>query len=135
MVSLMRAALPLSAVALLTSAGAGCTNPFGSLSCTLIGCLDGLHVQFDSPPPDGTVIEVNGSDGMPTIMHVVCGATNCDFGLYFEGYTPPYLTVHVVTPTGEGISTYEPKYVKSQPNGEDCPPTCRSATVLVELPT
>jgi hypothetical protein len=129
---LARLSRPLFAAAVVASAGVGCDSPFGA--CTLIGCSSGLRLQFDQPPPDGTIVEVTGSLSPP--WRVECGVdSECDLGLYFESFTPSYITVRVVTSAGEATTVHEPQYDKLQPNGEDCGPTCWQATIVVALPT
>ena len=130
---LVRNAVAALALAAVTSAGTGCNNPFGTTFCTQIGCSSGIRLSFDAPPSIGTVIELDSSGGFP--WRVECGVDwNCDFDLYFDGFTPERVTVHVVTSTGEVTTSRFPTYEQFQPNGGDCPPTCFVATILVELP-
>jgi len=121
------------AVAAVTSGGTGCGNPFGATACFEIGCDSGIRLTFDAPPPAGTIIELDSSSGFP--WRLECGVDwNCDFDPFFYGFTPEHVTVRVVTSTGEVTASVRPKYLKFQPNGEDCPPTCRVASIMIELP-
>jgi hypothetical protein len=90
-------------------------------------------VTFESPPPDGTLVELEGAFGLP--WRVECGVDwECETGLFFADFTPQQLTVRVVTPAGEATESFQLTYEKFQPNGEDCSPTCWKATVVMGLP-
>jgi hypothetical protein len=123
---------PIALVGVLATAP-GCSNPFGG-ACTLIGCTDGIMVSFETPPPDGTLVELEGPFGVP--WRVECGVDlDCGTGIFFADYTPQQLTVRVVTRAGEATESFQPTYEKFQPNGEDCSPTCWRATVVMGLPS
>jgi hypothetical protein len=127
----VRNAWAIVAVVAVTSAGAGCDNPFGS--CTLIGCSSGIRLTFDSTPPAGTIVELEATSGFP--WRVECGVDwNCEFDLRFDDFMPDHVTVRVVTPTGEVSQFLSPDYRDHQPNGRGCGPTCRIATIELALP-
>jgi hypothetical protein len=127
----VRNSLAILAVAAVTSAGTGCDNPFGG--CTLVGCFSGITVTFDAAPPPGTVVELESPLSVP--WRVECGVDwDCQFDIPFYEFTPSSLTVRVVTPTGEVTESLNPEYRNRQPNGGGCGPTCRVATIQIELP-
>jgi hypothetical protein len=124
-------AATVGATSLLTACGVD--NPFGNRVCTAIGCSDGILVAFDEPPPNGTIIEVRDVKG--EVRTIECGVDRyCEYGAFFEGFTPLRATVRVVTPTGETSGVFDPVYEPRQPNGPDCEPTCLQARVVAELP-
>ncbi len=132
--SFVGAALALLTTIVFAAAGTGCSNPFGGGACTEIGCSNGLLVTFNTPPPHGSIVELDNSNGFP--WRVECGIDwNCDFGIFFADFTPDHVRVRVVTPDGEVSESFQPTYQKHQPNGDGCPATCLNATILVELPT
>ena len=124
---------PIVMAGVIIAAVPGCSNPFGGRACTLIGCDDGITVTFDAPPPHGTLVELDGSSGVP--WRVECGVDwNCDAGIFFSDFTPDHISVRVVTPAGEAMESFQLTYQEFQPNGDGCPPTCRTATVAMGLP-
>jgi hypothetical protein len=123
----------LIVVAGVIAAAPGCSNPFGGRVCTEIGCSDGIRVTFEAPPPDGTLVELGGSFGVP--WRVECGVDlDCSTGIFFADFTPDHLSVRVITSGGEVTESFQLTYQELRPNGGDCPPTCRIATVLMGLP-
>jgi len=110
----------------------GCSNPFGR-TCTLIGCQGGIRVTFEAPPPHGTLVELEGPIGVP--WRVECGVDlDCSAGIFFADFTPEHVSVRVTTSAGEVNEHFQLTYQEFQPNGEDCSPTCWTATVVVGLP-
>ncbi len=113
---------------------AGCSESTG-IECTGIGCASGLQVNFDRVPPSGTVVILQ-FDSSEVRWEVECGTdANCSNGLFFPGLVVDYVALRLVTAEGEILHELRPEYEVSHPNGPDCPPTCRNATVTVALPT
>jgi len=126
----LAAAIAIVAAAATTS---GCTNPFGERLCTLIGCSSGLGVELAAPVPAGSVVEVTADTG--ETRSVECGTDQlCEFGVFFDDFTPSHVTVRVQTPTGTTTVEFDPHYEKYQPNGGGCGPICLQAHVEVEVP-
>ena len=98
--------LRVAAVAflLLSSTGCGVIGPGDS--CTLIGCNSGLTVHLNAKPTGAYKVEV--------VSH-------------------PF--VRITTSTGtKTVEITTVNYVTSRPNGPDCDPECRQATVNVDIP-
>ena len=140
----------VSMVGLVGLAGCG-----GSLSCTEIGCSDGLAIHLTAEDfVDGVyvvqVIQPTSSElctftvgtcdgGLDCIVDEDCG------GLYDLGAGSDEITL--MYPVLEGTLTiqidadgtrvhdqsYDVQYVDTQPNGPDCPPTCRTAAIDITL--
>ena len=126
-----RARLLCALTAVVTSACSE-SDPLYRL-CTEIGCSSGLHITFDAAPPPGTIVQAEPSGGLP--WRVECGVqVSCDNGVFFPDFMPDYVRVRITTPAGEILHEVRPEYEAVMPNGADCPPTCRTATVEVELP-
>jgi hypothetical protein len=108
---------------------AGCT-PFGA--CTLIGCEDGLSVQFDRAPAGAFRIEANAPDD-PAQYAIDCAdAATCM--MMFPGLVAEQVTIRVITQQGTHTQEFQPRYDEVHPNGRGCGPACRQATVTVQLP-
>lgn len=108
---------------------AGCC--VGADLCTLIACDDGLRVELSALPSIPLTIEVVSDDGQRRTA--TCEA-DLPCGAVFENFYPAAVTVNV---TGGGTTfsvTAEPDYVTQRPNGRCCPPTCRTALVVVNPP-
>lgn len=54
--------------------------------------------------------------------------------LFFEDFTPSEVTISYESGDQTVQQTFSPTYSRSRPNGEDCPPECVNATVVLELP-
>lgn len=121
----IRTALYLFAAATL----AGC-NPV--ITCTLIGCHNGLVVQFDRMPTQPFRVEAIVPND--PAQHVVeCDANRCPHVL-FPDLLPEQVTIRVTTAAGTRTQEFRPKYENLYPNGRRCGPACRQATVTVQVP-
>lgn len=136
---LTRHAVRLAARLALTTvtALAGCSvfDP-GDDVCTLVGCQNGLRVEFSARPAGPFRVEVStpgATPGGPTFVLDCPDPTRCGAGAYFPDFTPTHVTVRVTTPAGVVTRDFTPTYRTHTPNGEDCEPTCREATVRVQL--
>lgn len=108
-----------------TAAGlAGCT-PFGA--CTLIGCEDGLSVEFQRPPAGAFRIEAS-VPGDPTQYAIDCASAATCFPM-FPGLVAQRVTIRLVTQEGTRTQEFQPRYEDFYPNGRRCGPACRQATV------
>jgi hypothetical protein len=119
--------------------------------CTLVGCDEGLALEFDETVPrDYTVtVTVDGktdtadctaaaipdataeaSAGLPALeTSVICGTDELIFA-----FSPTSLSIVITFP--DGVTTTvdaKPAYEDFYPNGEDCEPTCRRATYEVDI--
>jgi hypothetical protein len=118
--------LLLSATAALL---AGCI-PTGS--CTLIGCYDGLSVQFSRPPAGSFRIEATVPDD-PTVQAIDCAdVPSCQ--LIFPDLVAEQVTLRLITAEGTVTQQFQPRYENLYPNGRRCGPSCRQATVTLQLP-
>ncbi|HMV69486.1 MAG TPA: hypothetical protein PKA64_21770 [Myxococcota bacterium] len=137
--------LPLAAVALLACAGEV------DHACTEIGCADGLVIELDHTWTEGDYTFEVSLDGQ-----VITCTASIPFGegdgcaddrallslsgtmLPVDQQTIPSITVTDGDVTTVGVrvlmgdteltnATLTPAWSTSQPNGPDCPPTCRTA--------
>jgi hypothetical protein len=108
---------------------AGCT-PVGS--CTLIGCYDGLAVDFNRAPEGAFRIEVT-TPGDPTVHAIDCtSAASCV--MLFPDLIAEQVTVRAILQQGTVTQTFQPDYQDLYPNGRRCGAACRQASVIVQLP-
>jgi hypothetical protein len=118
--------LLLSATAALL---AGCL-PTGA--CTLIGCHDGLSVQLSRPPAGAFRLEATVPDD-PTVQAIDCAdAATCL--LMFPDLVAEQVTLRLITGQGTVTQQVQPRYENLYPNGRRCGPSCRQATVTLQLP-
>lgn len=108
---------------------AGCT-PF--VSCTLIGCDNGLAVGFNRDPQGAFRIEVTTPDD-PTVHAIDCASLPTCVTL-FRDLVAEQVTVRVVTQQGTVTQQFQPDYEDLYPNGRRCGAACRQASVIVQLP-
>jgi hypothetical protein len=113
-------------IALLVSAGCDTFR-----ACTLIGCVNGLMIQFAAPPTSAYRVEVSSGNGTVNVFE--CPTAQCG-GARFEDYFPQTATVTVITAAGTTTTTIAPEYTESYPNGHACGPACRRANVTVSPP-
>ena len=122
----MRWVLALSVAAAMACSG----NTEPVRVCTLIGCNDGLNVVVNaSLQQDYTVTVTSGGQTLHTFS---CRAGQpCQ--AFVENKTPATVTVGVATAMGPVSKEFTPEYRVNKPNGPDCPPDCRQATVTVTV--
>lgn len=112
----------------------GCSNsPEPVQACTLIGCESGLEVQLVGTPPEAYRVEAS-APGQPTPRVVECTATNpCGPRVFLRDFTPESATIRLIVGADTATRTVRPSYETVQPNGPGCPPTCRQASVQIDL--
>jgi hypothetical protein len=107
-------------------------------ACTQVGCVSGLTVNLSGVPIGAYSVEVI-PEGPPGTMtyRVDCGgsAPSCGSQVYFHNVFVERAHVRVVSSLGTvthavGSITYRTTY----PNGRQCEPACRQATVAVAIP-
>lgn len=117
---------------------AGCdVLGIGSTHCTLIGCTDGITVHLTTLPAGSYRVEIlvgNGPGGL-SYAYDCAGGPGCQQDIFFPELVLDRIIVRVTTPLGSrDTEIANPVYVTSQPNGPDCSPTCRQASVTAQLP-
>jgi hypothetical protein len=103
-------------------------------ACTRIGCDSGWIVEIADPsalPQSYTVrVLVGGS----VVASAQCSASQpCGDRVFLSGVTAEEATLEI---TGAAVPlrwTVRPEYTLLQPNGPQCPPTCRQARVQVRV--
>ena len=124
-------------LALLPAALIGC-DALSPRECTLIGCTSGILVTFASPPTQPYRVELLlGDDATEPALVEECTRADGRCGSVFFPIHDPgeRARLRVTTATGTVTTTARPlDYVRSQPNGRDCPPTCYLATLEAALP-
>jgi hypothetical protein len=100
-------------------------------ACTMIGCSDGLTVTVANAPPAAYTVEVILPDG--SVRSGRCEvAAQCANGVFVENVSAEQVTVRIVSGASSSSQVVRPQYTVSQPNGPDCPPTCRQARAQVQ---
>ena len=120
----------IMAVALVVAACASEPDVEPQRICTLIGCNNGLAVEVNSSLAQSFTVNVQTGT---QVIHTF----RCDPGqpcrAFIENQTPEEVTVHLQTGQGTVSRSYRPEYRMNRPNGPDCPPACRQATVTVNV--
>lgn len=99
-------------------------------ACTLIGCENGLAIEVNHSLPQSFTVNVRV--GTQTIH-----AFRCDPGQRCQAFvreqTPDEVTVIIDAGGGQPpvSRAYRPEYRINEPNGPDCPPACKQATVTL----
>jgi hypothetical protein len=138
---------PVLTVVLLTS---GCESATASHGCTLVGCVSGLQVDFQTQawPTGAYRVEVTDTTGLhacSTALPLSQDPTTCaGFQLQTSGSalpttqqslagvhlqtTPSPVTIEVLR-DGKSLTkqTFQPVYTTASPNGAGCEPTCTQA--------
>ena len=126
--SLLIAALGIGALS-------GCSI-FGPEACTLVGCINGLTVRLTSLPtePYSVELRVPGAE-QPFYAYECDGGSSCRQAIHSPLLSLSHILVRVTTVAGS-LDTEVPNvdYIKTYPNGRDCPPPCLYATVTAEVP-
>jgi hypothetical protein len=120
----------LGAIALL--AGSACADT----SCTLIGCSNGLRIEFNAPPTSPFRLEASSSfAGGPAYVFECTNVSVCNAqAVFFKDYLPATTKITLTTVAGTTTVDVTPAYSEFQPNGSRCGPTCTVATVQIHYP-
>lgn len=122
----------------LLATSTGCNSlGIGDHACTEIGCSDGINVHLAALPAGAYTVEILTSgvgDGV-SYSYSCAGGTGCRQDIFFPELVLDRIIVRVTTSAGTRLTEIaNPQYISSRPNGPDCPPVCRQATVTAELP-
>ena len=123
---------------LAVAAACGIFGPRGDKVCTLIGCDSGLTVHLNTKPAGTYRVEVfaRGPDQQPAYVYDCSTAGICQQDIFFSGLIVDHPFIRVTTTVGTKlVEITTVTYVSSYPNGPDCGPPCRNATVNVDIPT
>jgi hypothetical protein len=118
----------------------------GDRMCTLVGCVGGLEIELLGLP-DATPYEISIVFPSGETQTLTCGTENdqsevfvkkCSpngafFSLTPDAEPPQEITVTVTIAGSQTSETFRPVYEKFQPNGENCSPTCYSATIFMNI--
>ncbi len=104
--------------------------------CTQIGCVSGVIVVVDGAGAGQVTSLAASAPGDTAIVRNCTPTTPCTgaLGVVFSDFTPDTVVITVVTATGTTSVTFVPSYTLFSPNGPDCPPTCKLATVYISVP-
>ena len=106
----------------------GCNDVTGQ-ACTLIGCSDGLNVEVQGVMSDVSVEATSATGETRTAPCQAFSDSTC--WVHFDDFVPDEVTIRVADGDNQVSVTTKPAYESLQPNGPDCPPTCRQATVVI----
>jgi hypothetical protein len=117
----------VAALALLSGNAAGC----GPACVTAAGCDSGLIVLLQPIPPLPFRLEVLGGPTSSRRMQLCDQTSLCGSGqAYFVNLVSKQAVIEVIVGTDTTRREFKNiAYSKSEPNGEDCDPTCFNAQV------
>ena len=111
---------------------AGCDEMMTGVDCTLIACGDAIRVELaDLPEPFTITFRAEGEE--PLTFESSDPELEDDV-VFIPDVEPDRLTVEVEAEGVDFTQTFDLEYETFRPNGPDCPPVCRMATVVVDLP-
>jgi len=127
----MKRTMSAALVALL----AGCTGSLDQV-CTLLACENGLTVNLTQAPAGAYSIEVftAAAANGPHYIFQCASAANCGTTTFFAEFTPANVVVRVTTQAGTREESVTPGYQQVRPNGPNCGPECKQASITVALP-
>lgn len=103
--------------------------------CTLAGCGNhGLFVQFDRAPAQPVRVEAVVRGEFQPVIVECADPRRCSRGVLFPSFFPDVVRLRVLYGQANSEREFTVSYSTSQPNGPDCPPTCRSGSVSMQLP-
>jgi hypothetical protein len=100
--------------------------------CTRIGCSDGVTVEVTGNRTAHVAVEVVA--GGVVVDTFDCEASDATCRSMIEGLSEGRITVTIRSGDQSNQRTYEPEFRNVRPNGPDCPPVCRQATVSIAVP-
>lgn len=118
------------AVTSLALVAPGCDNSVTG-ACTLIACDDVIRVDLVDVPETFTItFRAEGEEPL------VLDSTDPDFAddvVFIPDVESDRITVEVEADGVEFTETFDLEYETFRPNGPDCPPECRMATIEVDV--
>lgn len=105
-------------------------SPVGPRACTQIGCESGLTVELQGTPDAPFTVSATADDG--DTESITCTETEA-CRLFFQDFTPDRVTITYEAAGRTVQQSFTPQYTRSRPNGEDCPPECMNATVVLDV--
>lgn len=127
----MSAFLPVLFALLFSSTGC---NLFPRV-CTSAGCDSGLTVWVRGGTPSTPMtVKVTAPNGTSQTQMTTC-TTNSACPSTFADFVPSRVTVQVTQETRSASATFDVSYTTSRPNGQSCPPECRTSSVEITIPS
>lgn len=105
----------------------------GQVVCTHVGCDDGVTVQLSEERPDSLSLTIFVDEHSEAFDSVICKDQVNSCRIRAGGITPNKVTVEIKWGNEEFRQTFSPEYESFQPNGPNCPPDCRMATIDIDL--
>jgi hypothetical protein len=105
--------------------------------CTLIGCQSGLFVSFKADAPATFKLKLTAKDGK--VVEGSCPSNGSTAFQCFPNsvstpeFTPEQLSLELTVGEQMLVKSFTPAYKNNQPNGPDCEPTCKQATIELDL--
>lgn len=97
--------------------------------CTQIGCNDGLNVELDGFDQE-VELELTAGEETRTVTCLPPGPCRH----FIPDFTPAEVTATALLDDGtEEERSFTPEYREERPNGPDCPPVCRQASIRWKL--
>ena len=120
-------------VAVLASASvSACDDVFGK-GCSLAPCPAELTVivHGEEDVEYAVFASAPGEEVQSATCRIRPSANSCS--VYLRDFDPDEVTVRVAWADQEATGQFTPTYETVHPNGPDCTPTCRVATVTMEV--
>ena len=141
----------LSLIAILFIFGCGIFRasppPYDARTCTAIGCGFTLRIEIRGNMPSDFVLTASDSTGESANVHCMNGTTINDSqaapgktaiceqsGVSFLDFAPQQGTITLKWEGGEVAQSFQANYKTFRPNGPQCEPECRTATVIFLMP-
>jgi hypothetical protein len=104
--------------------------------CTLLGCESGVTVHLASLPGGPFRVEVRPRGAGDAVYVFECNVgASCRQVVFFAGLITDYLVVTVkVAGAVRDTEITQVTYVSHRPNGPNCEPDCRTASVIAQVP-
>ena len=114
---------------LLAAAGLSACGDITERSCSIRPCPAELVVEVQGPPGVAYTVYVSAS-GEETRTQP-CSSLEAICTVYLTDFGPEEVPVRITWADQEAEAQFTPAYETVHPNGPDCSPTCRTATVVM----
>ena len=107
-----------------------------TMVCTQIGCESGITVHLASLPNGPFRVDVKPRGAADVAYVYECSdVAHCRQDIFFAGLITDYLIVTVqVGAASRDTEAVQVQYASHRPNGPNCEPDCRTATVTAQVP-
>ena len=106
-----------------------------TIPCPLLACESGVTIHLSSAPNGPFRIDITPLSPISVVYSIDCNAAaRCGQDVFFPGLVADRFTITVTVGSTTQKTDVTAEHTSFRPNGPNCPPDCRKATVSARVP-